>query len=336
MVDDNFRKKAFLQNLASNKPVNIIFDTDMGNDIDDALALAMIHSLAARGECKLLGVAVSKDHPQAPIVVDAINTFYGHGDVPVGMVQGGMRQEDGFLVKLMNMTDEQGMPLFATTSCTEDYEPAVSMLRRLLTTVADCSVVMVLVGFSTNMQQLFDSPGDHISSLNGKELFARKVSHVVMMAGYFGEFNNVKDPVNGAEFNVVTDLPAATSFIRDCPVPIFFTPFELGEAIKYPCRSILEDYGWASAHPVVEAYKHYLPMPYDRSTWDLTAVLYAIRPDRGYFTVSEPGVVHVDDIGRTHFKSNSDGSHYVLSVNERQVDIVREVQVELASQPVLR
>ena len=29
----------------------VIFDTDMGNDIDDALALAMLHALSDRGEC---------------------------------------------------------------------------------------------------------------------------------------------------------------------------------------------------------------------------------------------------------------------------------------------
>ena len=34
------------------EPVPIIFDTDMGNDIDDALALAMIHTLADRGEAR--------------------------------------------------------------------------------------------------------------------------------------------------------------------------------------------------------------------------------------------------------------------------------------------
>jgi hypothetical protein len=31
--------------------VPVIFDTDMGNDIDDALALALLHALESRGEC---------------------------------------------------------------------------------------------------------------------------------------------------------------------------------------------------------------------------------------------------------------------------------------------
>lgn len=36
---------------AANAP-NVIFDSDMGSDIDDALALAMLHALEDRGEIK--------------------------------------------------------------------------------------------------------------------------------------------------------------------------------------------------------------------------------------------------------------------------------------------
>ena len=31
-------------------------------------------------------------------------------------------------------------------------------------------------------------------------------------------------------------------------------------------------------------------MPYDRPTWDLTSVLYAVRPEGGYFGVCRPVV----------------------------------------------
>ena len=30
-------------------PLHVIFDTDMGNDVDDALALAMLHAFAIQG-----------------------------------------------------------------------------------------------------------------------------------------------------------------------------------------------------------------------------------------------------------------------------------------------
>ena len=76
-------------------PVKLIFDTDMGNDVDDAMALCMIHSLQKRGACELLAVTITKDHPQAAAFVDAVNTFYGYPDVPIGVVKGGATPEPG-------------------------------------------------------------------------------------------------------------------------------------------------------------------------------------------------------------------------------------------------
>ena len=41
-----------------------------------------------------------------------------------------------------------------------------------------------------------------------------------------------------------------------------------------------------------------------RETWDLTAVLYAVRPDRGYFGLSQPGTIGVDERAITQFAAN--------------------------------
>jgi len=82
------------------EPVPLIFDTDMGNDVDDAMALAMIHNLEKRGACTLLAVTLTKDHPQAAAFVDAMNTFYGRGDVPIGVVRDGAAKEPGKFNKL--------------------------------------------------------------------------------------------------------------------------------------------------------------------------------------------------------------------------------------------
>src|SRR4051812_34913761 len=75
------------------RPIPLIFDTDIGNDIDDALALGMIHALECRGECKLLAVTVTKDEPMSAPFVDAVNTFYRRGDIPIGVVHGGPTPE---------------------------------------------------------------------------------------------------------------------------------------------------------------------------------------------------------------------------------------------------
>src|SRR5271156_3111820 len=80
-------------------PLDVFFDTDMGNDVDDALALAMLHAFASRGEVKLLAVTVSKDNPWAAEYVRLVNEYYGRGAIPVGIVRDGKTQEDGLYVK---------------------------------------------------------------------------------------------------------------------------------------------------------------------------------------------------------------------------------------------
>ena len=50
---------------AENKvtPQAIIFETDMGNDIDDAMALDLLFKNMDQGNIKLLGVSVHKNNP---------------------------------------------------------------------------------------------------------------------------------------------------------------------------------------------------------------------------------------------------------------------------------
>jgi hypothetical protein len=81
------------------------------------------------------------------------------------------------------------------------------------------------------------------------------------------------------------------------------------------------------------AYGLYLKMPYDRETWDLTSVLYAVRPDRGYFDLSEPGQITVDEADVTQFAPSPDGRHRYLVASAAQIARVREALILLASQP---
>ncbi len=45
----------------------------------------------------MAAVMVSKDNAYAPRYVDLVNTFYGKGQVPIGMVRDGKTPEEGFL-----------------------------------------------------------------------------------------------------------------------------------------------------------------------------------------------------------------------------------------------
>src|ERR1700742_1487718 len=88
-------------------PTPIIFDTDIGNDIDDALALGVIHALQSRGECELLAVTITKDNPWSAPFVDLVNTFYGRGGIPIGVVHhGGTPDDSKYLMEPSQAMDD--------------------------------------------------------------------------------------------------------------------------------------------------------------------------------------------------------------------------------------
>ena len=70
-------------------------------------------------------------------------------------------------------------------------------------------------------------------------------------------------------------------------------------------------------------------MPYDRPTWDNTAVLYAVENEKDYFTVSKPGMITVDSAGYTKFTETANGNRFILSVNDGQKKLVLSRLVEL-------
>ncbi len=309
------------------EPVPLIFDTDMGNDIDDALALGVIHALEQRGECRLLGVTLTKDNPFAAPFVDLVNTFYRRGDIPIGVVHDGKTPDDGNYIRAVaEKKGPGGAPLYPHDLTDGRKAPeAVSLLRKLLASQADRSVVMVQVGFSTNLVRLLDSPADAASPLDGRELVARKARLLSIMGGAF--------PPLTAEYNIKIDLAASTKLLAEWPTEVVASGFEIGEAVLFPAASIENDFNYVEHHPLADAYRAYETMPYDRPSWDLTAVLYAVRPDRGYFNLSPRGSIRADAGGFTRFTPDKNGKDRFLILTGEQRVRVREALVELASQP---
>ncbi len=81
---------------------------------------------------------------------------------------------------------------------------------------------------------------------------------------------------------------------------------------------------------MVEAYKAYRQMPYDRPTWDPTAVLYAVEGG-DWFTVSPPGRIAVTEEGSTFFTEDPAGTRRYLAVNADQRAAILQHFVELIS-----
>ena len=311
------------------EPVPLVFDTDMGNDVDDAMALAMIHALESRGECKLLAVTLTKDNEYAVRFVDLLNTFYGRGQVPIGVVTGGVLPGEGkYIRKVATAVDEGKLRYPHDLVNRADAPEAVTLLRKVLAAQPDGSVVMVQVGFSTNLAGLLKSQPDDVSSLDGKTLVKQKVRLLSAMAGAFAEQVRTK-----REFNIVRDVPSAQAVFHQWPTPIVASGWEIGNAIRHPARSMQDDYGYVAHHPLREAYDYYRGLANDQPTYDLTSVLYAVRPERGYFDLSPPGRIEVADDGLTRFQPDPAGPHRHLMARPDQIVRVREAQAMFCSQP---
>jgi len=315
------------------RPVPIIFDTDIGNDVDDVLALGMIHSLEARGDCKLLAVTITKDNPLAASFTDAVNTFYGKGEIPIGICRSGVTPATGKFIGLAQKKDNGKLRYPHDLKDAKQIPDAVTVLRRALADAKDGSVVIAQVGFSTNLANLLKSPGDDISSLAGKELVEKKVKLLSIMAGAFTKIPRKGKRVDHREYNIVKDIPAAKTLAADWPTPVVWSGFEIGLTAAYPHESIEEDYNYTPHHPLAEAYVLYNPPPHDRPTWDLTSVLYAVFPHRGYFDLSASGDVNVKEDGLTTFKKTGKGRHRYLKLNDLQRQRLVEALVQLSSQP---
>jgi inosine-uridine nucleoside N-ribohydrolase len=306
-------------------PVRLIFDTDMGNDVDDAVALAMIHALESRGEAKLLAVTVTKDNRWAAPFIDAMNTFYGRGDIPIGVVPNGKTPEDANMIRVPAARTRSDGSFVYPHDLTDGKEApeATGLLRRVLSKEKDGAVVVVQVGFSTNLARLLDSRPDDASPLDGRALVKRKVRLLSIMGGAF--------PEGKPEYNIETDIPSAKKLLAEWPTPLVASGYEIGNKVVYPASSILKDYGYVADHPLAESYREYQKMPYDRPMWDPTATLYAVRASS--FSLSPRGTITVDDTGRTHFAANPQGQHQYLTATPEQAKAALHAIIELASRP---
>jgi inosine-uridine nucleoside N-ribohydrolase len=313
-------------------PVPVIFETDMGNDIDDAMALDLLYKAMDDGKIKLLGISSHKQSRHTTEFIDIMNTWYGYPSIAIAHAakaapNGGMAD---YTETVCNMKRSDGSPLFDRSKTAADIEEPAAMYRRLLAAQPDRSVVIVSVGFCTTVAALLDSPADSISSLIGRELVRQKVKFISVMGGSFG-----KDKCS--EYNILSDIAAAQKFFAEWTSPIVLSPVEAGFMVEYPAESIERDFAWAPAHPLVAGYKAYKKMPYNSPTWDLTSALYAIDPATDMFTRTEPGTLSVDNAGFTNFIPAPQGRHIWLHVDKDQAVRIKEYFIAtLTSKPKKR
>ncbi len=194
-------------------PKKIILDTDLCGDCDDVGALAILLNLDRLGYCKTLAVTYCLGNPWGSDFIQHELDWFGRGDIPYGKLM------DYSYVNLRAHDDRYIRPYFREFPRKERYPApfdAVRLLRRTLTENGDVKdITLCAIGPLHNIGLLFESGPDDISDKTGPELSAGKL------------------------------------VLQNCPVPITFAGFEVGEHLFTGAPQEAAQPG----HPVREAYR---------------------------------------------------------------------------------
>lgn len=272
--------------------IGIVFDTDMGNDIDDALAVVVMAEAGQRKLIQPLAVLSSNSSPWAVPGTQALLAHYGLSTLQVGASAATVG---------MAMDEFTRQVAESAGKTPGEVVNSVKILRTMLLTRPPKSVRIVATGFSTNLAALLESgpnfEGDRLP-VSGKSLVEQKVEFLSIMAG------NFSDP-NHAEFNVAQNVPAFKKVVEEWPGPIYLSGYEIGE--KVFSRSEFLEKNLLPTNPVWQGYAAYFKndeskKPWDRPSWDQTAMLVAIDPATHPFALSEPVRINVSPEGKTTFE----------------------------------
>ncbi|MBN1347106.1 MAG: nucleoside hydrolase [Phycisphaerae bacterium] len=280
--------------------VRIIFDTDMDTDCDDAGGLAVLHALADRGEAEILATVVSSRFPWSAPCVEAINRYYGRAGLPIGAPKTAWADTGGRGSRYARQIAER----FPTRLRSNDDAPdAVEVYRRVLAAQDDGAVVIVTVGYLTNLRDLLASTPDAISPLDGRALVQRKAARWVCMGGRYPEH---LDPAVFGNFK--PDPSSAVIAIRDWPGPIYFSG--LGDDIHTGSR--LKE--TPADNPVRRAYELYLGRKKTRASWDPICVLFAVRDKADFWKVHTGGHNHIFKNGTNQWRDGPATNHRLVQL----------------------
>lgn len=288
----------------------IIFDTDIGGDADDLAALAMLHNFAKRGDCDLLAVMCWSTEEYAVPAIDAMNRYYHHPDIPIGTRKGATFSDANNYNKAVAQN-------FSYKYTASDVPDATALYRKLLAKASDTSITIVAVGPLLNIENLLKSQPDNFSALGGKELVRQKVKEFVIMGGHFPKGEN--------EWNFNGNMPGVTKYVlENIPSPIVYSGFEIGVQIK--TGAILNDldkdtplyhgFLYFSEHApwIKDQFKGLI---LDNSSFDQTAVLYAVWSGEGVFWDKvKNGICVADEKGNNKWVKQKNSIQSYLKLTE--------------------
>ncbi|KAL3424039.1 inosine uridine-preferring nucleoside hydrolase [Phlyctema vagabunda] len=272
-----------------NHTTNLIIDTDIFSDVDDAGALLLASTLK---NVNLLGVNVNYPSSYSALAASAILSHYGHAHVPIGIVRPITDESffDTFAYKLGEYASKVAYHWSSNATlpwgnANTTWEP-VELYRKILSEQRNGSVTIASIGFFENLSGLLNSTADQYSPLSGPELIAAKVSELVVMGGQYP---------SGREYNFFGDNPAHTAHVvNNWKGRVTFSGGELGGYVMSGASLTVDG---PENDPVKAGYQWYIGYNNSRESWDPLTVLYACQGLGDLFE-------YANSFGRNHVFAN--------------------------------
>ena len=261
----------------------LIFDTDIAEDCDDVGAMAVLHALADKGEVDILAMMVSMPVEYGAPALDAINTYFGRPDIPIGTLK---NSQDALGAANIDVYNKALSLKFPNDVKHAYHTPNASTLyRQLLASQPDSSVVVITVGPLTNLYHLMKSTSDEFSSLNGIDLIRKKVKRFIMAGG--------KLP-HGSSYNFRLSPDKSEYVINNWPTEHWLVPNELGDSVFTGVEMLSKTSAANPIHVAYDLYRKAHPGWEFRPSWDQMAVYIAARPKDPLFKAHTSGSVKAD------------------------------------------
>ncbi|GKT46876.1 inosine-uridine preferring nucleoside hydrolase [Colletotrichum spaethianum] len=243
---------------------NLIIDTDLFSDCDDAGALLLA---ATSPDVNLLGVNINSQSSYSVLAASAILDHYDHGQVPIGARRplNDAPFFDSWTKRLGEFASKLATHWPKSIADADDAWDPVELYRKLLADAEDNSVTIASIGFLHNLSNLLNSTADAYSNHTGPELVKTKVKELVVMGG---------DYPDGYEFNFWGDNPYSTAHVvHNWKTPIVYAGFELGASVLSGGPLMADGPRTDPVRAAYILYTYYQP----RWSFDPIAMLYAIE-----------------------------------------------------------
>lgn len=278
---------------------NIIIDTDIGGDIDDAFAVGLA---LQSPEFKILGIMTEfEDTTLKARLVSRLLKETGRSDIPVAV--GIVKHEKGTSGVLSQARYAEGGPSGQT------YPGAVDFLLEQIRQHPG-EITLIAIGPLTNIGAAIDRDAATF----------RRLKRVVMMGGSvyrgYNFFGYVTKNTPNPEYNLSVDVPAAQKLFGS-GVPLFVMPLD---STQIKLEELRRAQIFTAGTPLTDALTLLClewsgGVPGTPTLYDAVAVAYASHPE---LCPAKPMKIRVDDEGYTRPESGSPNAEVCLQSDSNQ------------------